>query len=178
MAAPKRSLSRGELIEIGDGFRIPDILAESGAVMREVGTTNRTHIRDYEHAITDRMTAFCSRVASVEFPHHGIYRAACTGGIGFARSPLSNPRSRRSWFRMHCGSCGEWNCGTPGARKLRGGSGGGHLSKEINLPSAARKRESSQEKEVTRTCIRRNPLFRALRVDRLTIAALEVTLQD
>ncbi len=68
-------VSRGQLVEIGGSFRMPDVMATSGAVLREVGTTNKTHLRDYEAAVTESTGAIL-RV------HHSNYRI-----VGFAEEP-------------------------------------------------------------------------------------------
>ncbi len=68
-------ISRGQLVEIGGGFRIPDVMAQSGAKLVEVGTTNRTHLRDYKHAITEN-------TAAILVAHHSNYKI-----IGFSSEP-------------------------------------------------------------------------------------------
>jgi len=166
-------VSRGELIEIGDGFRIPDIMAESGALLREVGTTNRTRIRDYERAINDRtrlllrvhpsnfrITGFTERPSLQDLAGLGqrfqvpVFEDLGSGCLAdLASSGVSEPVARAS-----C-DAGAGIVSFSGD-KLLGGPQAGII---------AGKRELVEK-------IRRNPLFRALRVDKLTIAALEVTL--
>ncbi|HKW87614.1 MAG TPA: L-seryl-tRNA(Sec) selenium transferase [Candidatus Acidoferrales bacterium] len=167
-------VSRGELIEIGDGFRIPDIMAESGAELREIGTTNRTRIADYERAITERtklllrvhpsnfrIVGFTERpsledlVALGQRAHLPVYEDLGSGCLAdLSASGISEPVARAS---LDAGV----SVVTFSGDKLMGGPQAGIIAGKKELVER----------------IRRNPLFRALRVDKLTIAALEVTLR-
>jgi len=166
-------VSRGELIEIGDGFRIPEIMEQSGAILREVGTTNRTRLADYEDSINEK-TRLLLRV------HPSNFKVT-----GFTDKPLLEELaalSLRSGLPLveDLGSgclvdLSEYGISEPTVRqsveagvsivtfsgdKLLGGPQAGIIAGKKDLIMQ----------------VRRHPLFRALRVDKLTIAALEVTL--
>ncbi|HST12714.1 MAG TPA: L-seryl-tRNA(Sec) selenium transferase [Terriglobales bacterium] len=167
-------VSRGELVEIGGSFRIPDVMEQSNATLREVGTTNRTRVADYERAISEN-TRVLLRV------HRSNFQI-----IGFTEQPdlkelVALARSRKLTLVEDLGSGALFNLDLLGIRgesrvadslragvdlvtysgdKLLGGPQAGMLTGNADLIKR----------------MRSNSLFRALRVDKLTYAALEATL--
>jgi L-seryl-tRNA(Ser) seleniumtransferase len=167
-------VSRGELIEIGDGFRIPEIMEQSGAMLREVGTTNRTRIADYENAINEK-TCVILRVHPSNFTVSGFTEkpeVAELIALG-KRSRLPVVEDLGSGCLVDLSSAG---INEPTAREsVEAGFSLVLFSgdKMLGGPQAgiiAGKKDLVQK-------VRRHPLFRALRVDKLTIAAMEATLR-
>jgi len=167
-------VSRGELVEIGGSFRIPDVMAKSGAILREVGTTNRTRTTDYERAITER-TRLMLRVHRSNFEITGFTEQASTAElVALARKrgiPLMEDLGSGALFDLRSiGISGEpgvldslrssVDIVTYSGDKLLGGPQAGLISGASEL--------------ITR--MRSNSLFRALRADKLIYAALEATL--
>ncbi len=168
-------VSRGELIEIGDGFRIPEIMQRSGAILREVGTTNRTRIEDYRDSITDR-TRLLLRVHPSNFRIQGftarpdlrelaalgsergipVYEDLGSGCVADLRAfGVEEPLVADS---IRAGV----NLVSFSGDKLLGGPQAGILAGDSKLVAR----------------LRRNPMFRALRLDKLIYQALETTLRS
>lgn len=168
-------VSRGQLVEIGGSFRIPDVMAQSGAVLAEVGTTNKTHLRDYRQAITGdtalllkvhtsnyKIIGFTSEVSTPELVSLGketgipVYEDLGSGMLidftkyGMVHEPTVTDSIKAGVDVVTCSG-----------DKLFGGPQSG-----IILGSA---------QFISR--IKRNPLTRALRVDKFTLAAMEATLR-
>ncbi len=162
-------VARGELVEIGDGFRIPDLLTASGARLREVGTTNRVTVGDYAAAITDS-TAMVLKVHPSNFTVSGF--TASVDVVELAALPVpvvvdigSGLLSAHARLPLEPDAATTLRAGaalvTASGDKLLGGPQAGLVMGSADL--------------VTR--MRRHPVARAFRVDKLTLAALEATLE-
>jgi L-seryl-tRNA(Ser) seleniumtransferase len=161
-------VSRGELIEIGDGFRIPEILAQSGARLVEVGTTNRTRVADYEAAVT-------ADTAAILRVHQSNFRL-----VGFTELPALDglaelAREHRLSLVDDLGSGALLGLGDePTVRaSLRAGADLVCFSGDKLLGGPQAGIVVGRPELVER--LRRHPLQRALRADKLTLAALEAT---
>jgi L-seryl-tRNA(Ser) seleniumtransferase len=162
-------VSRGELVEIGDGFRLPDLIASTGARLREVGTTNRTSIRDYADAVGPdtglilkvhpsnfRVEGFTSSVQVGELAGLGVPVVADVGSGLLHPDPLL-PTEPDVASALQAGA----TLVTCSGDKLLGGPQAGLV---LGAKAAVDQ-------------VRRHPLARALRVDKTTLAALEATLR-
>ena len=167
-------VSRGELIEIGDGFRIPNIMARSGAILREVGTTNRTHLDDYREAIGER-TRLILRVHPSNFRIQGFTARPELGEL------VALARERRVPLYEDLGSGCVVDLGPFGIHEplasdsLAAGADLVSFSGDKLLGGPQAGILAGRPELVTR--LRRNPLFRALRLDKMIYQALENTLR-
>jgi len=162
-------VSRGEMVEIGDGFRLPDLIASTGAVLREVGTTNRTRLADYAQAVGSqtacvlkvhpsnfRVEGFTGAVEVAELTQLGLPVIADVGSGLLAPDPLL-PDEPDAATALRAGAAVV----TCSGDKLLGGPQAGLLLGRAEVVER----------------LRRHPLYRALRCDKTTLAALEATLR-
>jgi len=168
-------VSRGELVEIGGSFRIPEILSESGARLVEVGTTNRTRIADYERAITGQ-TALLLKVHRSNFSMHGFTEDVSAGelaGLGRrAGIPVLEDQGSGALLDLS-------PFGIPGARSLRQAlaAGPGIVTASGDKLLGGPQAGIIVGKEELVGPLKKHPLSRALRLDKMRIAALAAVLR-
>ncbi len=167
-------VSRGELIEIGDGFRIPEIMSRSGAMLREVGTTNRTSVQDYRSAINDR-TRLLLRVHPSNFRIEGFTARPELAEL----AALARERGIPLYEDLGSGCVVDlrpFGVNEPLVQEsLRAGADLVSFSGDKLLGGPQAGILSGKPEIVTR--LRRNPMFRALRLDKLIYQVLENTLR-
>jgi L-seryl-tRNA(Ser) seleniumtransferase len=170
-------ISRGELVEIGGGFRVPDVMRQSGAILREVGTTNRTRVSDYAAAISDR-TALLLRVHPSNFTIEGFTERPSLGELTALGKRFNLPVVE---------DLGSGFLGVPtGLEALRHEpSVGDSVAAGVSLVmfSGDKLLGGPQAGVIVGASeavghVRQHPLMRAVRADKMTYAALEATLEE
>ena len=166
-------VSRGELVEIGGSFRVPDVMAKSGALLREVGTTNRTRLADYEKAITEKtrllLRVHRSNFAIIGFTEQPSLEELATLGRKH-NIPVMEDLGGGALLQLRALGVNESGV----MDSLRAGADLITYSGDKMLGGPQAGLLSGREELIK--CVRSNPLFRALRVDKLIYAALEATL--
>ncbi len=187
-------VSRGELVEIGGGFRVPDVMAQSGAALREVGTTNKTRPADYAAAINDR-TALILRVHPSNFRIEGFTERPRLGDLVALGKKFNIPVAEdlgSGWLGPVPGPSPVRPASVPTPSPVRPASVplhepavGDSIATGVDLCCFSGDKLLGGPQAgiiVGRTDlvdrIRRHPLMRALRVDKMTYAALEATLVE
>ena len=164
--------SRGELVEIGGSFRMPDVMAACGAVLREVGSTNKTRLSDYANAISEQTRALL-KVHTSNYRIVGFTESVSPAALAELGRSRSIPVIEDLGSGCLCGSGTHWALrDEPTVQASVKGRSGCAILLRGQAAGWSPGGDSSWASGGVSTCLKRHPLARALRVDKLTLAAL------